>query len=374
MKTLRILLIVITVLAAIASASAASLAASIMAPLWNATSETNHAGMNPVVRASASNDATPDAVLVTGTWSNNFIVPQSPAMPQFRYVSVDMKVQGFDLGQFTGMDVSLEDQHSNKGTSISKSEIDRDDLKKESKKGNVYADPSGAFKGSGKFCQGNITTGALTLRADGLLVVDTWALGPDVYALEFGMTHTGKKNKKDIVIFIHSSSREKITDTNTFYFSVVKPNQYLDDYCMAQANKNYETSDGRIQSLAFSSYYDEVLKHYWTLLVTPISANLKANTLWREAIKEQKPLEKLNVQGDCTHWVKLQKDGKDFSGWVNIKVSEQQGEAFLIQGPMIPFDGAKVGPQQLWIKEDGKNAWTVKSIDVRPNGVTIVTL
>jgi hypothetical protein len=374
MKTFKNLLLVTLVMAAIASASAASVVGSIMAPLWNATSEINHAGMNPVVRASASKEATPDAVLATGTWSENFIVPQSPAMPMFRYVSIDMKVQGFDLGQFTGVDVSLEDQHSTQGTNISRSEIDRNDLKKESKKGNVYADPSGAYKGSGKFCEGNITTGALTLRADGLLVIDTWALGPDVYALEFGMTHTGKKNKKDIAIFFHSSSHEKITDTNTFFFSIVEPSQYLNDYCQAQANKNYEAADGRIQSLAFSSYYDEVLKHYWTLLVTPISANLKANTLWREAANEQKPLEKLPVSSDCTHWVKLEKDGKAFSGWVEVKVSEEQAESYLLQGPMLSFDGAKAGSQKLWIRQDGKDAWTIKMIDVRQNGVSVVTL
>jgi hypothetical protein len=370
MKTFRILLIVTTVLAAIASANAASLASSIVAPLYNSTTVINNAGLNPVVKSAASpENKTPDATLKTGTWSTNFIVPKSFAMPQFRFLFIDMKIQGFDLGKFVGVNVKIDDE-----SALSKETIDRDHLVKESKKSEVYASPEGAYKGSTKFCKGSLTAGALTLRADGVLVIDTNKLDLDQYCLEFSLVHEGKIVKDDWLIWIHVTNREKTKDTNSFYFTLVNPSVYLDDYCQAQAGKSYEDADGRIKSLAFSSYYDENLKSYWTLIDTPISANLRANTLWREAVKEQKPLEKLNVQGDCTHWVKLQKDGKDFSGWVNIKVSEQQGEPFLIQGPMIPFDGAKVGPQQLWIREDGKDAWTVKSIDVRPNGVTTVTL
>jgi len=370
MKLSIALLVTLLLMAAFVPTNAASLAASIIAPLYSSTTVTNNAGLSPAVESASNPDnKVSDATLQSATWTTNFSVPKSSAMPQFRYLLVDMKIQGFDLGKFTGVDVKIDDQ-----SAISKEAIDFNDLKKEAKKGEVYASPEGAFKGSAKFCKGNLTAGALTLREDGMLVIDTSKLNFGQYALEFAATHEGKKTVKDILIFFHFKSLQKITDSNVYFFTVVNPSIYLDDYCMAQANKNYSNSDGRIQSLAFSSYYDETLKCYWKMIDTPISANLRANTLWREAVKEQKPLEKLNVQGDCTHWVKLQKDGKDFSGWVNIKVSEQQSEPFLIQGPTIPFDGARLGPQKLWIREDGKDSWTIKSIDVRPNGVTIVTL
>lgn len=363
--------VVILLFAASFTTVRASVASSIAAPLYNSTTVVNNAGLNPVVKSSASaENKTPDATLRTGTWSTNIIVPKSSAMAQFRFLLIDMKVQGFDLGKFTGVKVKIDDD-----SMLSKESINPNRLRSEAKKGEVYANPEGAYKGSTQFCKGSLTEGSLTLRADGVLVVDTSKLDLDQYCLEFSLTHEGKVVKDDWLIWIHITNREKMTDTNSFYFTLVNPSNYLDDYCQAQAGTNYQDSAGRLKSVAFSSYYDEVLKPYWNLIDTPISANLKANALWREANNEAKPLQNIApVTKDCTHWVRIQKDGKAFSGWVNLKVSESQDEPSLIQGPLILFNGAKVGPQKMWIREEGASAWTVKVVDVRPNGVTTVTL